>query len=100
MRLTRTVRPDCCFTLQVVHTTALDGFTSDEVVRLAACVERGASHPLAAAIVGLAASRGVPLVAAVSDSREVPGQVCRMSAAATSAPRPFCSDPAVPLPVG
>ncbi len=62
---------------QVLHTTALDGFEADEVARLAACVERGASHPLAAAVVGLAAGRGLPLTATVSDSREVPGQVRR-----------------------
>ena len=61
--------------LQVVHTMALDGFEADEVARLAACVERGASHPLASAVVGLAASRNLPLTATVSDSREVAGRV-------------------------
>ena len=74
--------------LQVVHTVALDGFSTDEVVRLAACVERGGSHPLAAAIVGLAASRGVPLLAPVTDSIELPGLVRRV-------PRP-CSPLASP----
>ena len=64
---------------QVLHTTALDGFDGDEVARLAACVERGASHPLAAAVVGIAAGRGLPLSATVSDSRDVPGQVRRSS---------------------
>lgn len=67
----------CADGQQVLHTTALDGFDGDEVARLAACVERGASHPLAAAVVGLAAGRGLPLTATVSDSREVPGQVRR-----------------------
>ena len=77
MRRVETARVDCYLNPQMVHTTALDGFGPDEVVRLAACVERGASHPLAAAIVGLAASRGVPLPTTMSDSREVPGQVWR-----------------------
>ena len=58
-----------------MHTAALDGFEADEVVRLAACAERGASHPLAAAVVGLAASRGLALNSAVTNSSEVPGQV-------------------------
>ncbi len=42
------------------------GFTADEILRLAASLERGSEHPLAAAIVKGAESRNLPLV----DSRD------------------------------
>ena len=37
---------------RLVSVTALDGFTDADVLRLAASLERGSEHPLAAAIVG------------------------------------------------
>ena len=40
------------FVPQVAHCQAFEGFEEDQVLRLAACVERESSHPLAAAIVG------------------------------------------------
>ncbi len=49
-------------TLKVVE--AAPGFTADEVVRLAAALERGSEHPLAAAIVAGAAQRGLEVPAA------------------------------------
>ncbi len=38
-----------------------EGFAEDEVLRIAASVERGSEHPIAAAIVAAAAARGLPL---------------------------------------
>jgi len=43
---------------------AADGFTEDEVLRLAASLDQGSEHPLAAAIVGEARSRNLPLAKA------------------------------------
>jgi len=40
---------------------AADGFEADEVLRLAASLERGSEHPLAAAILAAAAERGLTL---------------------------------------
>ena len=45
---------------------ALDGFAGDEVLRLAASLERGSEHPLAGAVVAGAAARGLALVEAAS----------------------------------
>ena len=42
-------------------TSALPGFTSDEVLRLAASLDQGSEHPLAAAIVAQARERGLAL---------------------------------------
>jgi len=58
-----------------VHAKALPGFDMGEVLRLAACAEAGSSHPLAAAIVGLAAAQGAGLSATVTHSEAVAGQV-------------------------
>jgi Cu+-exporting ATPase len=44
--------------------TAAPGFADDEVLRLAASLERGSLHPLAAAIVSAAEERGLPLTEA------------------------------------
>ncbi len=44
---------------QVVAVEPLNGRRADEVLRLAAAVERGSEHPLAAAIVAAAAERGL-----------------------------------------
>jgi Cu+-exporting ATPase len=41
--------------------SAAPGFTETELLRLAASLERGSEHPLAAAIVAAAAERGLPL---------------------------------------
>ena len=49
------------------------GFTADEILRLAASLERGSEHPLAAAIVKGAGSRNLPLVDA-HDFQSVTGK--------------------------
>ncbi len=49
---------------KVLDVRTLPGVASDEVVALAAAVERGSSHPLAAAIVRDAEARGLQLAAA------------------------------------
>lgn len=59
---------------QVAHVQALGEHTEAEVLRLAACVERGSSHPLAAAIVGAAAARGLPINTAPEASMTLQGQ--------------------------
>ena len=41
------------------------GVTDDELLGLAAAVERGSEHPLASAIVGAAEARGIPIAAGV-----------------------------------
>ena len=46
---------------------------ADEILRLAASVERGSEHPLAAAIVKAAEAKGLPIVAA-TDVRVEPGK--------------------------
>ncbi|MBA3875888.1 MAG: cadmium-translocating P-type ATPase [Anaerolinea sp.] len=51
---------------------ALDGLTRDDALRLAAAVEAASEHPLAAAIVGAAAERGLA-VAVGADLRALPG---------------------------
>jgi Cu+-exporting ATPase len=45
----------------VVSVVSIDGVSEDELVRLAAAVERGSEHPLAAAIVRFAEQRGLKL---------------------------------------
>ncbi|SBW28753.1 cation-transporting ATPase [Candidatus Protofrankia californiensis] len=45
---------------EVTDVTVADGFAEDELLRLAAAVERESEHPLAMAVVTHAASRGVP----------------------------------------
>ncbi len=49
---------------RVVTVVGTDGFSEGEVVRLAASIERGSEHPLAAAIVNAAEARGIPLASA------------------------------------
>jgi Cu+-exporting ATPase len=49
---------------RLVSVTALDGFTDANVLRLAASLERGSEHPLAAAIVVGAQERGLSLATA------------------------------------
>ncbi len=57
--------------LVAVEPTA--GFTADELVRLAAGLERGSEHPLAVAIIREAEARGLALPD-VQDFQSVPGQ--------------------------
>jgi Cu+-exporting ATPase len=51
---------------ELVSVVPFDGFDPRELVRLAASLERGSEHPLAAAIVKGAAERGVELMSAES----------------------------------
>jgi P-type Cu+ transporter len=55
---------------RLVSVTALDGFTDADVLRLAASLERGSEHPLAAAIVAGAEERNLTLATA-EDFRSV-----------------------------
>src|SRR5262249_48716857 len=61
-------------TVEAVH--AVDGFNEDEVLRLAASVERGSEHPLATAIVRTAEAKGWELKP-VSEFVAVPGRGIR-----------------------
>ena len=58
---------------RLVSVTALAGFTDADVLRLAASLERGSEHPLAAAIVAGAEERKLTLAAA-EDFKSVTGQ--------------------------
>ena len=58
---------------RLVSVTALDGFTEADVLRLAASLERGSEHPLAAAIVAGAEERRLTLATA-EDFKSVTGQ--------------------------
>src|SRR5208282_5711702 len=58
---------------RLVSVTALDGFTDADVLRLAASLERGSEHPLAAAIVEGAEERKLRLATA-EDFKSVTGQ--------------------------
>jgi P-type Cu+ transporter len=49
------------------------GFSDDEILAAAAALEKGSEHPLAAAVLGAAAARGVTLPSA-SDFRSLPGR--------------------------
>jgi P-type Cu+ transporter len=64
---------------RLVTLQALAGFTEDELLRLAASLERGSEHPLAAALLAGAEERGVALVPAegfeAHTGRGVSGQV-------------------------
>jgi len=58
---------------RLVSVTALKGLADSDVLRLAASLERGSEHPLAAAIVAGAAERGLTLVSS-QDFMSVTGQ--------------------------
>jgi P-type Cu+ transporter len=58
---------------RLVSTTVLGGFTESEVLRLAAGLERGSEHPLAAAIVAGAEGRALTPVPA-QDFKSITGQ--------------------------
>ncbi len=61
---------------KLVSATPADGFGEDELVRLAAGVEKGSEHPLASAILAGARERGVDVPAADAFAA-VPGQGVR-----------------------
>ena len=58
---------------KVASVVASPGFSEDEVLRLAASLERGSEHPLAAAIASAAAARGLSLASA-ADFRSITGK--------------------------
>jgi P-type Cu+ transporter len=58
---------------RLVSVSALDGFSDTDVLRLAASLERGSEHPLAAAIVAGAEARKL-MLATAGDFRSVTGQ--------------------------
>jgi Cu+-exporting ATPase len=58
---------------RLVSVTALDGFADSDVLRLAASLERGSEHPLAAAIVAGAEERKLTVVSS-EDFKSVTGQ--------------------------
>jgi Cu+-exporting ATPase len=58
---------------RLVSFIALDGFADTDVLRLAASIERGSEHPLAAAIVSGAEERGLSLVT-TEDFKSMTGQ--------------------------
>ncbi|MBI4495080.1 MAG: heavy metal translocating P-type ATPase [Chloroflexi bacterium] len=57
---------------ELTHVVAETGFEEDEVLRLAAAVERNSEHPLAGAIVAGARARGLALAEA-ANFRAIPG---------------------------
>ena len=59
--------------LNLISVVAAADFTENEILRLAASLERGSEHPLAAAVVGHAESKGLKLTAA-ADFRSVTGK--------------------------
>jgi Cu+-exporting ATPase len=61
---------------KVTRIRAFGVFDEDEILRLAASVERASEHPLASAVVAAAAERNLPLAPA-EDFHSVPGQGVR-----------------------
>ena len=61
---------------RVLHVSPGDGYTESDVLRLAAALERGSEHPLAAAIVEAALGRGIAASAA-RDFESVTGKGVR-----------------------
>ncbi|MDA0335816.1 MAG: heavy metal translocating P-type ATPase [bacterium] len=61
---------------EVVAVEVIGGMTADEIVRLAASLERGSEHPLAAAVVAAAATRQLELVSP-SDFESITGMGVR-----------------------
>jgi len=62
---------------KLVSVEAADGFQENDVLRLAAILERGSEHPLAAAIVKGAEERGVPLASAAEKFESLTGRGVR-----------------------
>ena len=58
---------------KLVAVEAVDGFDQRKLLHLAASLERGSEHPLAAAIVGGAKERGIDTVA-VEEFRSITGK--------------------------
>ena len=86
---------------RLVGVTALGGIDEDELLRLAASLERGSEHPLAAAIVKGAEERGLALRRAADFARR-PARACPASSTASASPsatRP-CSRRSASIPGG
>jgi Cu+-exporting ATPase len=58
---------------KIVRLGPSPGWREEELLRIAACLERGSEHPLAAAVVSAAEARGLPLAPA-EGFRAVPGK--------------------------
>ena len=65
--------PDLAPGVQVVMTKALAGADEARMLSLAGSAERTSSHPVASALVGCAAARGVPVDLPVAACSSVPG---------------------------
>ncbi len=55
-----------------IHT--FDDFTEEQLLRIAAALEKGSEHPLAASILKAAESRGITNIPSVEDFRAIPGK--------------------------
>jgi heavy metal translocating P-type ATPase len=62
---------------KLADVVAAAGFRGEDVLRAAAAVEQGSEHPLAAAVLEAAASRGVHPAASAADFRSVTGKGVR-----------------------
>src|SRR3546814_13536201 len=70
---------------RVVKTTAADGLTDDEVLRVAASVQRDAEHPIAQALMTSAKEHGID-VPMSQDFESMPGRGVRAVVAGGSLP--------------
>jgi len=58
---------------KIVRLGPSPGWRDEELLRIAACLERGSEHPLAVAVVSAAEARGLPLTPA-AEFRAIPGK--------------------------
>jgi Cu+-exporting ATPase len=58
---------------QLISVSALNGYSEEDVLRLAAAVEQGSEHPLAQAVTDAALSRGIS-IAPAQQFENIPGQ--------------------------